>query len=76
MSILENNEVESSNISRMSHDSESEILEIMFNNGTSYTYEGVSKNTAIQLFEAESIGGAFHQLIRGKYETKKVVEEE
>ena len=76
MSTMENNEVESSNISRMSHDSETEVLEIMFANGGKYTYEGVPKNTAIQLFEADSTGKAFYSLIRGKFEAKKVVEEE
>lgn len=48
-------------------------LTIGFTNGSLYTYEGVPTRVVLSLITAESVGKAFHTLIKkGGYEYKKI----
>ena len=47
-------------------------LTIVFSSGHAYVYAGVSRRTRDQLVKAESVGKAYHQLIRGRYQSTKV----
>lgn len=48
-------------------------LTVGFTNGSLYTYEGVPTRVVLSLITAESVGKAFHTLIKqGGYEYKKV----
>jgi hypothetical protein len=73
--------VESSSLSYISHHlwvskkgyGEVSDLTVGFTNGSLYTYEGVPVSLVLSLISAESIGKAFHQLIKkGGYAYKKV----
>jgi len=48
-------------------------LSVGFTNGSLYVYEGVPTRVVLSLITAESVGKAFHSLIKkGGYEYKKV----
>jgi len=48
-------------------------LTVAFTNGSIYTYEGVPTRVVLTLISAESVGKAFHALIKkGGYEYRKV----
>jgi len=74
--ILEKDTPESSNISRMSYDSDTAILSITFSNGSTYEYDEVPEEIGKEFFEADSIGKAFYAMIRGFYGFRQIVEEE
>ena len=55
----------SSNIASLTHDDESDELEVVFQNGGIYRYYGVEKDVYFELINSDlSIGSAFHRLIR------------
>jgi hypothetical protein len=56
--------VDSSNISKIGYDEESQTLEVHFLNGGVYQYHTVPKSTYLALIEAKSIGGYFFKNIR------------
>jgi chloramphenicol O-acetyltransferase len=73
--------VESSSLSYVSHHlwishkgyGEVSELTVKFTNGSMYSYEGVPVSVVLSLISADSIGKAFHQLIKkGGYAYKKV----
>ena len=65
--------VESSNLSAVGYDPDTQELQVQFKNGGIYSYEGVPHQTHADLVSAESIGSAFHKLIKsGPYPFKKV----
>jgi hypothetical protein len=41
---------------------------VKFKNGNQYTYEGVPPEVFDQIYNAPSVGSAFHKLCRGQYE--------
>ena len=62
---MERQKVESSNLAEIGYDEETQILEIQFKKGAVYQYEGVPVEVYGEFLEAESIGKAFSQLIKG-----------
>lgn len=56
--------VESSNIDSISYDPGTKELIITFNNGNSYSYQGISPGLVCNLLFAESIGKKFHDSIK------------
>lgn len=66
--------VKSSNIQAVGH--EGGKLRVQFTNGSTYEYDDVPSGLARSLANAESPGSFFSQNIRGKYEHKKVGDDE
>lgn len=66
--------VESSNILGVGYDDADSVLFVQFNDGAVYTHNGVPVTVYKELMEAKSIGGYYHANIKGRYESKKVVE--
>ena len=60
--------LQSSNLRRCSYDIETETLQIQFNSGKTYTYEGVPASVYNGLLEASSAGQYFNSNIKGVYE--------
>lgn len=54
----------SSLLDRMSHDSETEEMEVTFKRGGNYKYHPVSHDLWTELIESESVGKAFGYLIK------------
>ena len=48
---------------------------IRFRNGTSYRYSKVPYEVFSRLASAESVGQTFHQIVRGKFEYEKLVQD-
>jgi hypothetical protein len=64
--------VESSNISEIGYDNDSETLVVEFNHGGKYAYDGVPAEEFDALKVAESKGKYFIANIKGKYTFRKV----
>ena len=63
--------VSSSQITSVGHDGT--MLEVEFNNGAVYQYEGVSVETFEELINSPSIGAYFNENIKhGKYSYRRV----
>ena len=58
----------SSNLRRCAYDIETETLQIQFNSGKTYTYNGVPASVYNGLLEASSAGQYFNSNIKGVYE--------
>lgn len=52
------------------------VLEIEFKSGGVYRYSGVTPDIYQQLMEGESVGKAFHALVKNKFEHVKIPQEE
>lgn len=65
-------EVRSSNISGVSYDEESRVLQIDFHTGNRYHYFGFEPEKTREFLEAESKGGFFAKSIRPFYPWMKV----
>ena len=65
-------EVNSTNLSAVGYDSETNILTIEFNNGGFYEYYGVPQTIYDELMSAPSKGSFFHRFIRDTYRTVKI----
>lgn len=65
-------EVKSSNIESIAHDPDKNLLHVKFKNGSTYEYEGVSKEHHEALMSAKSIGSHIHQHIKPKFACKKL----
>jgi hypothetical protein len=48
------------------------VLEVEFKSGGVYRYNGVTPDIYQQLMESESVGKAFHSLIKNKFEHVKI----
>lgn len=57
----------SSMISRMEYDKETQVLKLVFHNGTTYLYADVPETLANQAFASESIGTFVRANIFGKF---------
>jgi hypothetical protein len=64
--------VKSSSLAAVSHDPVSKTLNVIFNNGGKYAYQGVSAELHSQLMKAKSIGTHFQQNIRSRFKSVKV----
>ena len=69
---MERNAVSSSNIASVGYDSDSQTLEIEFNNGSIYQYFDVGQNVYNDLINAASVGGYLAAHIKGSYRFSKV----
>jgi hypothetical protein len=70
--------VESSNIAAMGYDEEDKRLRVTFKSGATYDYLNVEPETHATVIGADSVGSAFHRLIRAQpatYPYLKVVED-
>lgn len=64
--------VDSSNVAFIGYDSESETLQIEFNNGSIYQYFDVPEHLFEGLRDTDSVGRFLHANIKGTYRFSKV----
>lgn len=64
--------VASTNLDSVGYDDKLRRLRVMFRNGRTYEYAGVSPEEHAALMESDSKGAAFYHLIRRKYEGKLI----
>lgn len=69
---MERQSVSSSNLAAIGYDAENEILEVEFNHGGIYQYDGVPANVHEKLMNASSHGTYFSAHIRNVYPTRKI----
>ena len=67
---MERQKVKSSNIAEVGY--EHGTLQVKFNNGGVFNYEGVEPKQYAAMMEADSIGKFLHSNIKGKHECEKV----
>jgi len=65
-------QVDSSNVAAIGYDSDSETLQIEFNNGTTYQYFDIPEQIFEGLRDAGSVGGYLAAQIKGSYRYSKV----
>tara|TARA_Y100000310_G_scaffold311956_1_gene358762 strand:- start:401 stop:619 length:219 start_codon:yes stop_codon:yes gene_type:complete len=71
--MMEHVPVNSSNLKSVGYNEDEEILEVMFNSGALYRYEGVPKDEYYGLVQADSVGRYFNKSIKsGGYPYEKV----
>ena len=64
---------DSSNISSLEYDKETQILQITFKKGGVYQYNKVPSEVFNMIAQADSVGSAFHTLIKsGGYSYEKI----
>lgn len=56
--------VESSNIAALDHDPINLTMTVLFHSGRRYSYANVTHVTYDQILKADSVGSAFHKLIK------------
>ena len=64
--------VESSNIEHIGYDEDASVMRIWFQRNAIYDYIGVAREDFETLLSAESVGKAFHSIIKPKYKFQKV----
>jgi len=69
---MERISVNSSNVSSVGYDANSQTLEIEFNNGGVYQYSGVPESVYEGMIGAESKGKYFHANIKNTYPYSKL----
>ena len=69
---MDMNPVNSSNVAAGGYDSDSETLQVEFNNGTTYQYFDIPEQTFEGLRDAGSVGGYLAAHIKGSYRYSKV----
>lgn len=69
---MERTSVTSSNISAIGYDSDNQILEIEFNNGSVYQYSGVPEYEFEGIMNAASKGTYLNSNIKNKYPFSKL----
>ena len=68
--------VNSSNLSRVGHDANENILIVEFKNGIMYQYNGVTEDVYSNLMNAPSVGKFFNMHIKNRYTYNKIKIEE
>ena len=68
--------VESSNIASIGYDPTSKILAIEFKSGGCHHYAGVTPEVYAGFLSADSKGKFFHATVRGKFDSRKLEEEQ
>jgi hypothetical protein len=58
--------VESSNIHSLGHDPINLTMIVQFRNGKAYSYQNVPEDLYNQILKADSVGSAFHKLIKSQ----------
>lgn len=69
---MERTYVDSTNLESAGFDSNTNILEVEFKNGSLYQYLGVPEYVFQELITASSVGVYFNQNIKNSYEFQKV----
>jgi hypothetical protein len=69
---MERISVNSSNVSSVGYDADSQTLEIEFNNGGVYQYSGVPESVYEGMMGADSKGKYFHANIKNTYPYSKL----
>ncbi|MER3491375.1 MAG: KTSC domain-containing protein [Mastigocladus sp. ERB_26_2] len=64
--------INSSMANAIGYDSNTNILQIEFHNGTVYQYSDIDQDTWQDLHQADSIGKFFNENVRGKYQYERV----
>jgi hypothetical protein len=64
--------VTSSNLKAVGYDAFTQELQVEFQNGTSYIYEGVPVETFNDLLGAKSVGNFFMRNVRGIFGARRV----
>lgn len=64
--------VDSSNIERIGHDEDSDILQVEFKNGGTYQYFDVKNHVYESMLNADSKGKFLHANIKGRYRYSKI----
>lgn len=64
--------VESSNVSAVGYDPESQTMHVEFKGGSRYEYAGVPPETHAELMQAQSIGRHLHERIKGAHQHKRL----
>lgn len=64
--------VSSSNLRSVGYDPTTRALEIEFNSGAIYRYDGVPANVHAGLMSASSHGSYFHENIKGRYPYRRI----
>lgn len=65
-------DVESSSLAAIGYDVAKQILAVQFRSGVIYHYAGITLDTAIALYGADSRGSFYAHNIKGKYEAEKM----
>lgn len=72
MSELKMHRVVSSNLEKVGYDEETKRLDVVFNTGKRYSYEGVPKYIYTGIFEADSPGKYFRDMVvKANYKFKQ-----
>lgn len=75
--IIKTRPMNSSNIARAGYDDESKTLEVQFNTGAIYRYDGVPKVMYSEMFKSTSPGGYFRkQIIGGGFKFNKLTKKQ
>lgn len=69
---LQHTAVSSSHIASVAHDAEANVLEVAFNDGSVYQYEGVSAMEHAELMAAKSHGSHFLNYIKRRISGRRV----
>lgn len=69
---MEHKPVKSTNVQSVGYDQQQRHLEVKFRGGTHYRYFNVPQDVYDDLMGSESVGQAFHTLIKGKFEHEKL----
>ena len=69
---MERTPVTSSNVSSIGYDTDSQILEVEFNNGAVYQYSGVPEYEYDGLMNSDSKGKYLHSNIKNRYSHAKL----
>jgi hypothetical protein len=64
--------VRSTMATAIGYDSDEEILQVEFKNGSVYQYSGVDEDTWEDLHAADSIGSFFNTEIKGRFESERI----
>jgi len=64
--------VSSSNIASIGYETDSQTLEVEFNNGTIYQYYDVPEHIYDELLSSSSVGSYFNQQVKSNYSYSQV----
>lgn len=64
--------VSSSQIKAIGFDAATRKMHVVFKSGDTYEYDDVDQSKYEALLDADSVGGMFHQTIKGKHPHKKI----
>lgn len=64
--------VESSNVSAVGYDPDSQTLHVEFKGGSRYEYAGVPPEAHAELMQSDSIGRHLHERIKSAHQHKKL----